>query len=140
MPDHASASEPLLKVDFSKGEQYWKFWVSKKVKLDDGQVVRFKILSRRAVPPQFDVICLTQLEDGRKVIWAEGFWRTDAELVAFARGVHAALVAMVGQGIEIETIDLSECKTYADWSYTMREATTAKLWEVGDGETVRGEF
>jgi hypothetical protein len=140
MPDPAAANEPLLKVDFSKGEQFWKFWVSKKVKLDDDQIVRFKILSRKGIPPQFDVICLTELEDGRKIIWAEGYWRSDAELVSFVRGIHAALVAMIGHGIEIELIDLSECKTYEDWNYTMHEATTAKLWEVGDGASVRGDF
>ena len=140
MPEPASAHDPLMKVDFSKGEQFWKFWVSKKVVLDDGQVVRFKILSRLGQRGQFDVVCATDMEDGSKVVWAEGYWQSDRELVSFVRGIHAALVHMVGQGIELDMIDLSECKTYQDWSFTMQNATNAKLWETEDGATVRGEF
>lgn len=137
MFDGPAAPEPLISANFGSGEQFWKFWTTEKVSTD-GEAVRFKIFSKRVPSGRFTFICSTDLEDGRKVIWAEGTLDSDAALVAFADGVRAALVHILGDEIRFEVVDFSSCKTFAQWHYKMRESTI-RVWNSDDGATLKGE-
>lgn len=132
--------DPLLSADFSKGEQFWKFWTTPKVVLSSGDSVRVKVLSKRTQDRRFEFICFTETEDGTKIIWAEGHWDSDAELVAFVRGIQSMGTHMVDLEVIFEVLDFTTCDTYDRWNYKFREFTTIKLWSSQDGKSVRGNM
>jgi hypothetical protein len=133
-------SEVLLTADFSKGEQFWKFWTTPKVTVSDGEVVRIKILSKKTKDGNLRVICLTEIENGNKIIWVEDWCASDVELEGFARGIQAVVTHMVGHEAVFERVDFSRCLTYEQWNYKFREGTTVKLWNSEDGSSVRGNM
>ena len=138
MFDGPAAPAPLLSADFAGGEQFWKFWTTGKVQTDE-EVLRFKIFSKRVPSGRFEFICATDLEDGRKVVWGEGAFESDAALVAFAGGARAALVHLIGHEIHFDLVDFSSCRTFEQWNYKMRESTTIRIWNSDDGAKVKGE-
>lgn len=130
----------LLSADFSRGEQFWKFWTTPKTTLSDGETARLKVLSKKTMTNRFEIICLTEIEDGTKYIWAEGHMGTDAELMAFVKGIQASITHLVGREVELEMIDFTGCDTYQKWDYKFREGTTIRLWRSEDGSSVKGNM
>lgn len=144
MPD-SGMGEPgdlpsLLTADFSKGEQFWKFWTTTKATLSDGETVRLKVLSKKTITNRFEVLCLTEMEDGTKMIWAEGYWESDAELTAFVKGIQASITHLVGREVVLEMLDFTGCDTWEKWDYKFREGTTIRLWRSEDGSSVKGNM
>lgn len=132
--------EPVLTADFAHGEQFWKFWTTPKMEMANGESVRLKVLSKKDRGGKLHLICFTETEDGSKILWAEGHWDTDAELVAFVRGIQAAATHMIGLDAVLDICDFTACDSWDKWNYKFREGTTNKLWKSDDGQSVKGNM
>ena len=133
-----SASEPVLAADFSKGEQFWKFWMTPKLEVSGGEVVRIKALSKKMKDGRFQLVCFTETEDGTKIVWADEILKSDQEVVAFVKGVYSMAAHLVGAVVELDLLDFTACDSWDKWNYKFREGTTAKLWKNDDGTSLRG--
>lgn len=131
-------SEPVLAADFSKGEQFWKFWMTPKLELPSGEVVRIKALSKKLKDGRFQLVSFTETEDGTKIVWAEEVLKSDQELVAFVKGVYSMAAHLVGSIVELDLLDFTGCDSWEKWNYKFREGTTIKLWNSEDGTSLKG--
>ncbi len=130
--DHCEEAHPKgrawLEIDWDRGEQAWKFWVTNWW-MEGDHTQRVKLLTKRLSDGTFLGIILMdcKCKDHEKTGLGTKKWPSVGKLEADKEDIFADLEDRFGQKVTLHEQDFTRCDTFEKWDYMMREGTLNKI-------------